>query len=265
VKYSKDSLLLIGSGPWVQKIKVIIKKCDSTIEVNSIPAREFLEIKASSISDIINNQIIWIATTPQNQIEALKKIVLYRNKVIIEKPFATRLKELNILLDLSENTQNQIFLSEPWRHSTIWSEIKRIILESRQFNEIIIHRGGPTERSYINQVWDWLPHDVGLVSELVEKHEDILITDYVWSNKNKNIKLLLEVKGLFSFEINSGHFLKRTESWEIGKSTLVDFSSNNYRNDNPVYNMLLYVFKHELNTSLAERLWLTEKVINTIN
>jgi len=265
VKYSKDSLLLIGSGPWVQKIKAIIKKCDSTIEVNSIPARKFLGTKVNLISDVIKNQVIWIATTPQNQIEVLKKIALYRNKVIIEKPFATSLKEINILLDLSNKTQNQIFLSEPWRHSSIWSEIKRIILESRQFNEIIIQRGGPTERSYINQVWDWLPHDIGLISDLVEKHEDIRITDYSWSNKNQTIKLLLEVKGVFGFEINSGYFLNRTESWDIGKSTLIDFSSNNYINDNPVYNLLLYVFKQELNSSLAERLWLTEKVINTIN
>jgi predicted dehydrogenase len=127
VKYLNKQLLIIGSGPWPQKIKSILNTNDNQVKIDSIGARDFLSIDTNNINSYVNTQIVWIATIPTTQIEILNKIKLQSNKVIIEKPFATDSKELKSFIDLAKESKNTLFLSEPWRHSKIWELIKNKI------------------------------------------------------------------------------------------------------------------------------------------
>ena len=159
VKYSINHLLVIGSGPWSQKIKSVLNTNHIHIEVTSVGARDFLLLDSTNIGINTKEQIIWIATTPTIQLEVLNKIEFLQNRVIIEKPFATNSKELENFIQISNMSQNTMYLSEPWRYSKIWMFIKNKISEQNSLQNILIYRGGPKTRSYINPVWDWIQHD----------------------------------------------------------------------------------------------------------
>jgi hypothetical protein len=68
VKYSNKQLLVIGSGPWPQKIKSILNANNHQVKINSIGARDFLSIDTNSIESYVSDQIVWIATIPTIQL-----------------------------------------------------------------------------------------------------------------------------------------------------------------------------------------------------
>ena len=100
MKSSNQALLIIGSGAWSQKVSSIIGKNNKEIIVTIVGAREFLSLDEAAVKNIIAIQIVWIATTPKNQIKILNMIKSYDNKVIIEKPFAVDNGELKEFLNL---------------------------------------------------------------------------------------------------------------------------------------------------------------------
>ena len=126
MKYSINHLLVIGSGPWSQKIKSVLNTNHNHIEVTSVGARDFLLLDSTNIGVNTKEQIIWIATTPTIQLEVLNKIEFLQNRVIIEKPFATNLNELESFIQISNMSQNTMYLSEPWRYSKIWMFINGV-------------------------------------------------------------------------------------------------------------------------------------------
>ena len=120
MKYLNNQLLIIGSGPWPQKIESILSLNNNQVRITSIGARDFLSINIDNVNSYIDDQVVWIATTPTIQLEVLNRIKLQSNRVIIEKPFATDLKELKSIINLANESKNTLFLSEPWRYSKIW-------------------------------------------------------------------------------------------------------------------------------------------------
>ncbi len=109
MKYSNKQLLVIGSGPWPQKIKSILNANNHQVKINSIGARDFLSIDTNSIESYVSDQIVWIATIPIIQLEILSKIKLQSNRVIIEKPFATDSKELKSFINLANESKNVLY------------------------------------------------------------------------------------------------------------------------------------------------------------
>jgi hypothetical protein len=208
VKFSNHNLLIIGSGAWPRKINSIIQSNNKELNVSSIGARKFLSFSPETISQSIDNQNIWIATRPNLQIEILKKIATHNNKVIIEKPFATSTRELEKMLNIFMETSNRLYLSEPWKHSKVWSKKLNSITENRNFQHIIINRGGPIERTYINPVWDWIQHDLGLVGQLLSEQKENVSIDLKWVQQNKTLNINLVSPHEFRIELNVGYFQK---------------------------------------------------------
>ena len=264
VKYSINHLLVIGSGPWSQKIKSVLNTNHNHIEVTSVGARDFLLLDSTNIGVNTKEQIIWIATTPTIQLEVLNKIEFLQNRVIVEKPFATNLKEFESFIQISNMSQNTIYLSEPWRYSKIWMFIKNKIGEQNSLQNILIYRGGPKTRSYINPVWDWIQHDLGLVGELLKEHQDTVQIEFEWLNEGKTLKLKIISGNKFNIEINVGYFPERVEFWKINDTEIVDFNDNQFTNDQPLYTMYEYVESNRFTNDVIKQSWLTNEVIRVL-
>ena len=264
VKYSINHLLVIGSGPWSQKIKSVLNTNHNHIEVTSVGARDFLVLDSTNIGVNTKEQIIWIATTPTIQLEVLNKIEFLQNRVIIEKPFATNLKELESFIQISNMSQNTMYLSEPWRYSKIWMFIKNKIGEQNSLQNILIYRGGPKTRSYINPVWDWIQHDLGFVGELIKEHQDTVQIEFEWLNEGKTLKLKIISGNKFNIEINVGYFPERVEFWKINDTEIVDFNDNQFTNDQPLYTMYEYVESNRFTNDVIKQSWLTNEVIRVL-
>ena len=264
MKYSINHLLVIGSGPWSQKIKSVLNTNHNNIEVTSVGARDFLLLDSTNIGVNTKEQIIWIATTPTIQLEVLNKIEFLQNRVIIEKPFATNSKELESFSQISNMSQNTMYLSEPWRYSKIWMFIKNKISEQNSLQNIVIYRGGPKTRSYINPVWDWIQHDLGLVGELLKEHQDTVQIEFEWLNEGKTLKLKIISGNKFNIEINVGYFPNRVEFWKINDTEIVDFNDNHFTNDQPLYTMYEYVESNRFTNDVIKQSWLTNEVIRVL-
>ena len=264
VKYSINHLLVIGSGPWSQKIKSVLNTNHNHIQITSVGARDFLLLDSTNIGVNTKEQIIWIATTPTIQLEVLNKIEFLQNRVIIEKPFATNSKELESFIQISNMSQNTMYLSEPWRYSKIWMFIKNKIGEQNFLQNILIYRGGPKSRSYINPVWDWIQHDLGLVGELLKEHQDTVQIRYEWLNEGKTLKLKIISDDKFNIEINVGYFPERVEFWKINDTEIVNFNGNQFTNDQPLYTMYEYVESNRFTNDVTKQSWLTNEVIRVL-
>jgi hypothetical protein len=265
VKYSNKHLLIIGSGPWPQKIKSILNANSSQFEVASIGARDFLSIDVPTIGSYVRDQVIWVATIPTIQIEVLNRIKLQSNRVIIEKPFATDSKELKSFINLVNESKNALYLSEPWKHSKIWESIKNKINKQNSLQSIVIYRGGPNTRTYINPVWDWIQHDLGLVGELLKEYQGEIEIGFKWLNDGNTLNLKIISGSRFNIEINVGYFSERVEFWEINGTEKVNFNSNQYSNDQPICTMYDYVSAKNFTNNLIEQSWLTNKVIRLLS
>ena len=79
---------------------------EDQVRITSIGARDFLSINIDNVNSYIDDQVVWIATTPTIQLEVLNRIKLQSNRVIIEKPFATNSKELKSFIDLVKDSKN---------------------------------------------------------------------------------------------------------------------------------------------------------------
>ena len=265
MKYLNKQLLIIGSGPWPQKIKSILNVNSNQLKVASIGARDFLSIDTTNIKSYVGDQIVWIATIPIIQLEILSKIKLQSNRVIIEKPFATNSKELKSFINLINESKNTLFLSEPWRHSKTWEFIKNKITKQNSLQSIVIYRGGPNIRTYMNPVWDWIQHDLGLVGELLKEYQGEIEIEFKWLNGGKTLNLNINSSNRFNIEINLGYFSERVEFWEINGKEKVNFNSNQNSDDHPIYTMYEYVSRKNFTNNLIEQCWLTNKVIRLLD
>jgi len=264
VKYSINPLLIIGSGPWSQKIKSVLNTNRNQIEVTSIGARDFLRLDSTNFGVNTKEQIIWIATTPTIQFEVLNKIKFLQNRVIVEKPFATNLREIESFIQISNMSQNTLYLSEPWKYSEIWMFIKNKIVKQNYLQDIVIYRGGPKTRSYVNPVWDWIQHDLGLVGELLEEYQDTIQIGYEWLNEGKTLKLRIISDNKFNIEINVGYFPERVEFWKINETEIVNFSDIQFVNDQPLCTMYEYIKSNRFTNNLIKQSWLTNEVIRVL-
>ena len=264
MKYLNNQLLIIGSGPWPQKIESILSLNNNQVRITSIGARDFLSINIDNVNSYIDDQVVWIATTPTIQLEVLNRIKLQSNRVIIEKPFATDLKELKSIINLANESKNTLFLSEPWRYSKIWEFIKNKITDQNSLQSIVIYRGGPNARSYINPVWDWIQHDLGLVGELLKEHQDTVQMGFEWLNEGKTLKLKIISDNKFNIEINVGYFPERVEFWKVNDTEIVDFHDNQFTNDQPLYTMYEFIKSNRFSYKLIEQSWLANEVIRVL-
>lgn len=263
--FLQNKLLLIGSGNWPNKIASIIGTHNSGSLIENVGARDFLKLKPEKIQPMLQDKIVWVATTPQNQLLILEKIMSYKNRVILEKPFAITLNQLNHLLELNENGNNEFYISEPWRHSELWNDTKSRILKVPGPKKLKIQRGGPLKREYIDPPWDWMQHDLGLLSELLFMQKDLLKIHCELSSTRDNLMIHIQALEEYEIEIHLGLFPEREEKWTLDDQLFVNFANRELFGDHPVNSMFNYISGNEFSSDFENQVWLTNKIIKKLD
>jgi predicted dehydrogenase len=215
---SVNRVLLIGEGAWSQKISGAIRAQDSGWAAEVISARTFITMESNSrdFTEICRKfDILWITTTPRNQIQVLSKLEKAQKKIIVDKPIATNLDEIALIKELVENSQCKIYLSQPWTYSQLWSKMKMMLLSINGEVLIQTERGGSLIRTGFSPEIDWTPHDLYLLADyakgLEENYSNI---NLVFREKNyHHIVLKYKIGQDRTFEISAGYADEKKSQW----------------------------------------------------
>ena len=265
MKFLQNNLLLLGSGKWPNKITSIIRSQNSEALIENVGAREFLKLKLEQLQPLLKDKIVWIASTPENQLLILEKIKSFSNRVILEKPFSVSINQLNQLRELNKNGNNKFYVSEPWRHSELWREGKSRILKVSGLKKLQIHRGGPMKREYVDPPWDWMQHDLGLLSELLFTEKESLKIDCELSKDRDNLMIYIKALEAYEIEINLGLFPQRKELWILNDQLFIDFANREMFDDHPVNSMFEYICSENFFSNFEKQVWLTTKMISILD
>jgi len=222
--FSKLNLLIIGIGPWSNKIQAAIERSSSAIEVQIASARAFISGESHVLNNLLDFDVIWISARSENQLMILGQLKNFLGIIYIEKPYAASSAGLSDLIEFIDRHDLNIELSQPWTFSQHWltfrEELQRI--EGGNF-EII--RGGPTAHKYLSPVLDWIPHDLNLIYSYVGGAISKIETqDIEWNRAGDAVKFLLIVNEDYHFHMQSGNLgAERIATWTTGKK-IFDFS-----------------------------------------
>ena len=208
-------LLIIGQGAWSKKILTALNLEHPLIRTQSISARECLRGIADLNSLSAEFDVIWICTKPNWQLEILGQLSKFPRKIIIEKPYLFDPASFGLIIDFISTSAGVLQLSEPWTVKEIWAQAKLEILQERPA-KLHITRGGNTAHPYLNEVEDWLPHDINLLFDLygIEILESE-ISDIQWEDNNKEVKFLIRKFDGAEIQMHSGKLKgERKALWE---------------------------------------------------
>ena len=264
MKYSSKAIVIIGEGAWSSKISKILLKQDHNLEIIKYSARHFILKSKQQVSKIVSNQMLWIATRPDLQFDILKKIEDFNCRAILEKPLATNFRKLEELLEFIPSIKPDLFLSEPWRHSQIWNKIRTNIESLPKPISIKIKRGGPIMRTYMNPVYDWMYHDLGLISELISNYNKSLSISLLSSRDVNNLSFNLTIPNEITIDISIGYFLEKIATWEINNKFTFEFNGSSNEKDNPIATMFLDV-QNRAGNDLTDQLWLVRRITELIS
>lgn len=264
MKYSSKSIVIIGKGVWSNKISEVLFDQDNTLNIEKYSARSFLLKGEQEISQIVSGQFLWITTTPDLQIELLKKMESLDFIAILEKPVATKTLKIDEVLNLILSLKADTYLSQPWRYSKVWENIRSATQNLPTPLKIKVTRGGPGARAYIDPVEDWVYHDLGLVGELINDYKDLLDIK-ILSTNTRNLKVNLKVPNKFDIELNVGYFSEKIALWEINGTHVFNFSPKIPEGDNPIFAMYLNYKNRTGKNDLTEQLWLVKRVLDLLD
>ena len=273
---TSSKLTIIGSGNWPLKIQSVLNRSNSSPQIDVISARNFLEDSKYLPNEFSLDSMFWVATRPDIQLKILEKIKHVEKKIIIEKPVVVNISQLETLKSLLAETKNTVFLSEPWKYSQIWAETRSTLKKNLQPVKIQIERGGPGQRDYISQIWDWIPHDLGLVTDLIKELGSEVNLSVDSHTENQQILLRIDIPNRFTLKICAGYFESRTAFWQTDTGLYIDFINNtimqdgkeiaDFRNDQPLVNMYNKIIevrdKPNVDISLTELLLKADQKFN---
>lgn len=250
--FYKLNLLIVGIGPWSNKIKAAIDSSGSQIEVRITSAREVISDDRRIVENLRDFDAIWISSKPENQLKILSQLTTFSGTIYLEKPYAASSAGLSNLVEFIAEHDLDIKLSQPWTFSQHWlffrEELWRI--ESSDFE---ITRGGPTGHDYLNPVLDWIPHDLNLIFSYLSGVINKIETQHIkWNNANDGVELILILNDCYRFHLVTGNIgPKRIATWVTGEQ-IFDFNKPLSEQGASVEKTLLY--KHSLVDMLQTRI-----------
>lgn len=255
-----NKVLFIGAGKWSHKIVQLLESQNPERKTKILSARNFV---ASDNYGLLKNEsleefgIIWVATHPNLQINVLDRLQDTSCKVILEKPIAQSLKELDELRALIDCQKSLIFLSEPWTFSELWRNATNVILGYQGLVDIEAIRGGDLIRSEFSASMDWIPHDFYLMSRLTTRfnlqNDEIKLKSAICNSNT--ILLKYSLGNGREIGIEAGEFESRKAIWKVFVNGSLEIEINfdkkqltrkifdntvieDYSIDNPILTML---------------------------
>jgi hypothetical protein len=255
-----EAILFIGSGEWSQKVSDIIVASGSRLEPVVISARNFLSTENQALPkgwNLEDFNFIWITTFPDMQLKILEKLQGLDSKIVLEKPIALTLEDIQQLCSIIPKMKSSVYLSEPWTFSKLWESASKQILRNYKDLEINALRVGNLERKKISPGLDWLPHDLYLLASLMQAKELEMGSLELLSSRGSPEEVLLDYQVGEAVRVNlqAGKSDSRRANWRISAGDEncleIDFDSKKiirkerggaiteeFDSDNPIMNML---------------------------
>ena len=154
-------ILFVGAGAWPHKVGQTLLEQSLIQEPVFVSARKFA---AQTQVDLSNYDLIWIATTPQLQLSAMKQLGNFSGKIMLEKPLGLNKGEFNEIVGAIKTRESSIFLSQPWTFKSN-ETLNRHMSDPQKIKKIEIIRSGDVKRDYMAAWLDWAPHDLYLLAK----------------------------------------------------------------------------------------------------
>ena len=261
------TVTIIGLGNWGKRVASILNLSEK-YNTETISSREILK---NHLSINRPKNIVWITSPPPFQYEILE--LIQAKRVIVEKPFLSNRFEYE---KWQSKIQPNLFMSLPWNYSDIWLEIKNFLHSEREW-KIEIQRKGPVRRSYLSPIADWLPHDLGLISDVSMNARIEILQGINLENDFGSLKMNFNTDNII--EWHGGYSLEKLGVWKIEnkqKSVLFDFMNRNsimqfregkpkMRNyiDNPILTMLTKIDDDDPNCKMNIQFDFYKKIFST--
>jgi len=282
-----ESILFIGHGEWSQKVSSIIVQSGSRLEPIVISARNFLASEKQALPEGRNLEdfnFIWISTFPDLQLKILEKLQGSNSKIILEKPIALTLKDIQQLRSIIPKMRSSVYLSQPWTFSKLWESAATQIVRNSKNLEINALRVGNFERARISPSLDWSPHDLYLLASLMQARELGIESLELLSSSGSSEEVLLDYQVGEAVRVNlqAGKSDSRRAYWRISVDDQncfeIDFDSRTitkkdrsgeiaeeFDSDNPIMNMLdnYRTCSSDVNWGLIFRLY-SEAILATV-
>jgi len=255
-----ESILFIGDGKWSKKVSEIISASDASLEPIVISARNYLENGSAALpkgANLENFKFIWITTFPDVQLKILNKLQDLNTKIILEKPLALTIEDIQKLASIVPKMKSTIYLSQPWTFSNLWESALTQMSGYLKGLEIHSVRQGELQREAISPSLDWLPHDLYLLASLMQseglKNDALKLLSSRGSSNQVLLDYQIGADARLSFQ--AGKSETRRANWCISVNTQtlleIDFDSRKiikkegnadlvekFDSDNPIINML---------------------------
>ena len=144
-------ILFVGAGAWPHKVGQTLLEQSLIQEPVFVSARKFA---AQTQVDLSNYDLIWIATTPQLQLSAMKQLGNFSGKIMLEKPLGLNKGEFNEIVGAIKTRESSIFLSQPWTFKSN-ETLNRHMSDPQKIKKIEIIRSGDVKRDYMAAWLDW--------------------------------------------------------------------------------------------------------------
>jgi hypothetical protein len=274
-----ESILFIGNGEWSRKVSNIVVASESRLKPVVISARNFLKTQSQALPEgrtLDDFSFIWITTFPEIQLKILEHLQDLNSKIILEKPIALTLADIQQLRLIIPKMRSSVYLSQPWTFSKLWESAFTQIVRNSKNLEINAFRVGELERTSITPSLDWSPHDLYLLASLMQAKQLGIESLELLSSRGsfKEVLLDYQIGQAVRVNLHAGKSDFRRAYWRISVSDQtsleIDFDSKKitkkdgggeiteeFDSDNPIMNMLENFQTHssDINWDLIFRLY----------
>ena len=185
-----QTIAVVGAGYWgknlvrnFSQLGSLVAICDARKELKEIFQKQYPQtFFTNSFSDILSNssvKAIAIATPEETHYDLVKRALLARKDVFVEKPLALNLKEGKELANLAEKRKKILMVGHILRYHPAVNKLKELInqgaLGKIQYiysNRLNIGR----IRSKANILWNFAPHDISIILFLLDEFPGVVFS-----------------------------------------------------------------------------------------
>ena len=154
-------IAVIGKGRWGSRIVETLQTL-SECQVVAVVSHEWQKLVEIKIDGVV------VATPASTHFAIALPFVKRGGSVFIEKPFTTSLSDAQQLADEATKSGAMITVGHLHLYNPAYLAMKQGLAGIGAIQKIVAEAGGPGPiRTDVSVLWDWMPHDIALILDLV--------------------------------------------------------------------------------------------------
>ena len=214
------NIALVGIGKWGKNYYRILCELHQKKNINFkyISKNNHKKINSKKFSkDIVSLEnlfkkkidLIIISTPPQTHYEILKKSINHNIPVLVEKPLTLGLKQAENIRDLIVKKKSIFFVNYQYLVSPYFIELKNLV-NKKKIKSIYSEGHGIGPKRDYSVLWDWAPHDLSMIFNLLgmkENYEIYKVRKSFAKNNTSNWNIKMKI-GKINIYISIGNNYK---------------------------------------------------------